>query len=236
MHRHPPAHEPEMPADLALPSVNAHTVAHYSALASGYLIELADGQQAVLIAVKKDAHGGQPALSAVRVSWPRDGVLPLGETYVLSAEEAQAEQPIKVVGAWFSATATVSAERVVLEAIRRGLITPRTCGVPWPLANTWQLSESAAAHIEQYLFEVARTTGCAFPFHDITAALRKMHLRPSLEHAAQCDIVAGETLGRAPRSDEEIIAIWARELARKMRSSDFGALPPLPPDATTGAP
>jgi hypothetical protein len=101
------------------------------------------------------------------------------------------------------------------------MITPRNCGVFWPLAATWQLSEQAAEAIEKYLYEVARTTGCAFPFHDITQALRKMHLRLSSENPAQMDIVTGDTPGRIPHNDDEMLSVWARTLQQRILSSDF---------------
>ena len=129
--------------------------------------------------------------------------------------------PLRVLGVWYAPTAVPRPERVVLEAIRRGFITARTCGVPWPLAPTWQLSAQAAEQIEKYLFQVARSTGTAFPFHDITRAMQRMHLQVSLDNPGQCDIVAGESPGRHPSSDEEMLAVWARELQRRVHSSEL---------------
>jgi hypothetical protein len=123
----------------------------------------------------------------------------------------------------------------VLAAVRRGFITGRTCGVPWPLAPRWQLSAQAADQIEKYLFEVARSTGVAFPFHDITAAMRKMHLQVSLDNPGLCDIATGENPGRAPRTDEEMLSVWGRELQRKVHSSEL-ALGGEVANTTTPAP
>jgi hypothetical protein len=154
-------------------------------------------------------------------------VLPLGETVTIYGSDVNTQGPLRVLGAWYAPLSTPRAEQVVMAAIRRGLITCLTCGVPWPLAPRWQLSEQAAEQIEKYLFEVARSTGVAFPFHDITAAMRKMHLQVSLDNPGLCDIVSGEHPGRAPRTDEEMLSVWGRELQRRIHSSELalGAQP-----------
>ncbi len=227
MKRPPPAAEPEIPAELSLPYVPAQEVTDWQKLEQGQLIELRDGQQGVLLSVNRAAQVEQTepaALSLVRVTWPRTSALPLGQVFYLSAADAKSHGTFLVHGTWYTAKGTLAAERVVIEAIRRGLITPRNCGVAWPLAATWQLSEQAAEEIEKYLYEVARTTGCAFPFHDIAQALRHMHLRLSSENPAQVDIVSGDSPGRIPHNDEEMLSMWARTLQQKMLSSDF-ALP-----------
>jgi hypothetical protein len=227
MKRPPPAAEPEIPAELSLPYVPAKEVADFRQLESGQLVELRDGQLGMVLAVEtalKPEQTEAVALCLVRVGWPRDSALPLGQVFELSLGAARDNGTFMVHGTWYAPKGTLSPERVVIEAIRRGLITPRTCGVAWPLAATWQLSEQAAEEIEKYLYEVARTTGCAFPFHDITAALRQMHLRLSAENPAQMDIVSGDKPGHIPRNDEEMLSVWARTLQQKMLSSDF-ALP-----------
>jgi hypothetical protein len=219
-----PAAEPEIPAELTMPYVPARELEDWRQLEQGQLIELSDGQQGVLLSVDGSLRPDQAeskALGYVRVAWPRDGALPLGQTVELSAAAAGANGKFLVHGAWYSPKGTLSAERVIIEAIRRGLITPRNCGVAWPLAATWQLSGQAAEEIEKYLYEVARTTGCAFPFHDITQALCKLHLRLSTANPAQMDIVSGDSLSRLPRDDEEMLSVWARTLQQKMLSSDF---------------
>jgi len=234
MKRPPPAAEPEIPAELSIPFIPAKEVKDWRQLEQGQLIELRDGQQGVLLSVVGTAAKDAVALRLVRVAWPRENALPLGQIFELSADEATAGCPFLLHGVWYSSKGTLASERVVIEAIQRGLITVRTCGVAWPLAPTWQLSEQAAEEIEKYLFEVARTTGCAFPFHDITQALRRMHLRLSPESPAQVDIVTGESPGRGPRNDEEMLSVWARTLQQKMLESDF-ATPGIivPPKAAT---
>lgn len=229
MKRPLPAAEPEIPAELSLPYIPAQEVVDWQKLEPGQLIELPDGQQGVLLFVDKTLRPEQTdaiALRMVRVAWPRQSALPLGQVFELSVAAARANGTFLVHGTWYTAKGTLFAERVVIEAIRRGLITPRNCGVAWPLAATWQLSEQAAQEIEKYLYEVARTTGCAFPFHDITLALRQMHLRLSAENPAQIDIVSGESPGRIPRSDDEMLSMWARTLQQKILASDF-AMPGL---------
>lgn len=221
MKRPPPPAEPEIPAELSIPFAPAKEYLDWRQLEQGQLVELRDGQQGVLLSVAAAAEKDAVALRLVRVVWPRDNALPLGQVFELSAAEATAGAPFLVHGVWYTAKGVLAPERVVIEAIQRGLITVRTCGVAWPLAPTWQLSEQAAEEIEKYLFEVARTTGCAFPFHDITQALRQMHLRLSPESPAQVDIVTGETPGRTPRNDEEMLSVWARTLQQKMLESDF---------------
>jgi hypothetical protein len=226
MKRPPPPAEPEIPAELSLPHVPAREVAEWQKLELGQLIELRDGQQAVVLLVDTSAEDKIEALALrlLRVTWPQDSALPLGQVFELTVAAARANGTFLVHGAWYGGKGVLQAERVVIEAIRRGLITPRNCGVAWPLAATWQLSAQATLEIEKYLYEVARTTGCAFPFHDIAQALHKMHLRLSSENPAQVDIVSGDSLGRVPRSDEEMLSVWARTLQQKMMSSDF-ALP-----------
>jgi hypothetical protein len=217
----PPPAEPEIPAELSLPPVLAHEVPGLSAVAPGQLVELADGEQLLVMSVSVNASQGGAHATALRVGWPRHGALPLGELVALEEPSARLQGPLRVVGAWYAPAAVPRPERVVLEAIRRGFITARTCGVPWPLAPTWQLSPQAAEQIEKYLFQVARSTGTAFPFHDITRAMQRMHLQVSLDNPGQCDIVAGESPGRHPSSDEEMLAVWARELQRRVHSSEL---------------
>jgi hypothetical protein len=224
MMRPPPAAEPEIPAELSLPLTLTQDVPELAAVAPGQLFELPDGQQVILLVTSKSETG--ITATVLRVTWPREAVLPLGETFTLHSGDALAQGPLRVLGAWFAASEVPKTERVVLEAIRRGFITGRTCGVPWPLSPRWQLSEQAAEQIEKYLFEVARSTGVAFPFHDITAAMRKMHLHVSLDNPGLCDIVPGDNPGgRQPRTDEEMLSVWARELQRRVHSSEiaFGA-------------
>jgi hypothetical protein len=245
MKRPPPGAEPEIPTELSLPYVPAREVGDWRQLEQGQVIELRDGQQGVLLTVNPAPLAGGSgsidsaalALRFVRTVWPRDSVLPLGQTVELTAEQAAAQGPILVHGAWYTAKGVLLAERVVIEAIARGLITVRSCGVRWPLAATWQLSNQATDEIEKYLFEVARTTGCAFPFHDIAQALRQMHLRLSMENAAQVDIVSGESPGRIPHSDDEMLGMWARTLQQKIMASDFTVvgivgLPPVGSDSS----
>lgn len=224
MKRPPPPAEPEIPAELSLPHVPAREVGDWRQLEMGQIVELRDGQHGVVLFVNVSDGSEDVALRLVRVSWPRESALPLGQVFELTVAAAQENGPFQVHGAWYGGKGVLNAERVVIEAIRRGMITPRNCGVPWPLAATWQLSAQATEEIEKYLYEVARTTGCAFPFHDIAQALHRMHLRLSSENPAQVDIVSGEALGRMPRSDDEMISVWARTLQQKMLSSDF-ALP-----------
>lgn len=232
----PPA-EPEIPADLSLPPVLAHEVPGLGAIAPGQLVELTDGSQVLVMSLATSESGA--TATAMRVSWPRSGVPPLGEILALEEKSELTRGPLQVLGAWYSPTAVPRPERIMLEAIRRGLITARTCGVPWPLAPTWQLSAQAAEQIEKYLFQVARSTGTAFPFHDITRAMQRMHLQVSLDKPGQCDIVAGESPGRHPSSDEEMLAVWARELQRRVHSSELvlrGAPLTGPPPAPELAP
>ena len=226
MKRPPPAAEPEIPAELSLPYVPAKEIADWKALEQGQLVELRDGQQGLLLSVERDkaTTDDAVALRLLRVSWPRDSALPLGQVNELSVAAARENGTFLVHVTWYAGKGVLNAERVVIEAIRRGLITPRNCGVPWPLAATWQLSAQATEEIEKYLYEVARTTGCAFPFHDIAQALQKMHLRLSSENPAQVDILTGDSVGKAPRNDDEMLGVWARTLQQKMLSSDF-ALP-----------
>lgn len=226
----PPPAEPEIPADLTLPPLLAHEVPGLAAIAPGQLVELTDGSQVLVMSLATSETGANA--TALRVSWPRSGVPPLGEALALEEKSELARGPLQVLGAWYAPAAVPRSERIVLEAIRRGFITPRTCGVPWPLAPTWQLSVQAAEQIEKYLFQVARSTGTAFPFHDITRAMQRMHLQVSLDNPGQCDIIAGESPGRHPSSDEEMLAVWARELQRRVHSSELvlrGAQPPEPP-------
>ena len=211
--------EPEVPAELSLPEVPAHQVAALDAAAPGQLVELGDGQKVLLLSLGK-AEGATTA-TGVRVGWPRGAVLPLGETVALSDKDAAVQGPLQVLGAWYGPQRVPAADRVLLEAIRRGFVTRRTCGVPWPLALTWQLSAQAAEQIEKYLFQVARSTGTAFPFHDITRAMQKMHLQVSAHNPGLCDIVSGETPGRQPTSDEEMLSVWARELQRRVHASEL---------------
>jgi len=228
MHRRPPAPEPEIPAELSIPHIPPLEVADHRVLQQGQLVELRDGQQGVVLSVDAKAENEAPALRYVRVVWPRDGALPLGQVCELSATAAAFNGTYLVHGVWFGSTGKLAAERVIIEAIHRGFITARTCGVAWPLPATWQLSAQAAEQIESYLFEVARSTGCAFPFHDITKALCQMHLRLSPAHPAQLDIVTGESLSRTPKSDDEMLGVWARTLQQKIMLSDF-SVPGLNP-------
>ncbi len=216
----PPAFvEPEIPAELSLPAAPAHEIAALSAAAPGQLVELRDGQQVLLLSLGKT--GETTTATGLRVSWGRGAVLPLGETVALSDQDAAVRGPLQVLGAWYAPQRVPLVERVLLEAIRRGFITRRTCGVPWPLALTWQLSAQAAEQIEKYLFQVARSTGTAFPFHDITRAMQQMHLQPSADNPGLCDIVAGESPGRQPSSDAEMLAVWARDLQRRVHASEL---------------
>lgn len=229
MHRRPPAPEPEIPAELSLPHVPPIEITNFRELQQGFLIELKDGQQGLILSVEPRAEAEATALRYVRVAWPRDGALPLGQVCELSAMAASFNGTFLLHGVWFAATGKLTAERVVIEAIHRGLITAKNCGVAWPLPATWQLSAQAAEQVEGYLFEVARSTGCAFPFHDITKALCQMHLRLSAENPAQLDIVTGESMGRTPKSDDEMLSVWARTLQQKIMLSDFtvpGVEPP----------
>lgn len=226
-----PSCEPEIPPELSLPPVPAHEVPDLAATAPGQLIELMDGQKLLLLSLGKT--DGAATATALRVGWPRSAVLPLGETVALSANEPPAQGPLLVLGAWYSPQRVPRVERILLEAVRRGFVTRRTCGVPWPLARSWQLSEQAAEQIEKYLFQVARSTGTAFPFHDITRAMRQMHLQVSPDNPGLCDIVAGESPGRMPTSDEEMLSVWARELQRRVHSSEL-VLRGLPPGSATG--
>lgn len=235
----PPPAEPEIPADLSLPPMLAHEVPGLGAIAPGQLVELTDGSQVLVMSLATSADGAHA--TALRVSWPRRGVPPLGEVVALDEKSELARGPLRVLGAWYAPTGVPRPERIVLEAIRRGFITARTCGVPWPLAPTWQLSVQAAEQIEKYLFQVARSTGTAFPFHDITRAMQRMHLQVSLDNPGQCDIIAGESPGRQPSSDEEMLAVWARELQRRVHSSELvlrglpqAAPPPIPATALPG--
>lgn len=215
-----PPTEVEIPYDLAMPAQTDQPVAGLPAVAPGQLVELSDGQQ-VLILTLSTAAGAEPVARALRVCWPRHNVLPLGEVFELQPSDPLTQGTLRILGAWYAPNGVPRSERVLLEAIRRGFITSRTCGVPWPMTATWQLSEQASEQIEKYLFEVARTTGCAFPFHDIALAMRQMHLRLSHENPALCDIVTGEVLGRLPRTDDEMLGIWARELQRRVHSSEI---------------
>jgi hypothetical protein len=199
----------------------AHEVPGLSAVAPGQLVELADGEQLLVMSVSVNASQGGAHATALRVSWPHGGVPPLGEVVALDEKSELARGPLRVLGAWYAPTGVPRPERIVLEAIRRGFITARTCGVPWPLAPTWQLSIQAAEQIEKYLFQVARSTGTAFPFHDITRAMQRMHLQVSLDNPGRCDIIAGESPGRQPSSDEEMLAVWARELQRRVNTSEL---------------
>lgn len=228
MHRRPPAPEPEIPAELSIPHVPPLEIADYRALQQGQLVELKDGQQGVVLFVDGKADSEACALRYVRVVWPRDGALPLGQVCELSATAAAFNGTYLVHGVWFGSNGKLAADRVVIEAIHRGFITARTCGVPWPLPATWQLSAQAAEQIESYLYEVARSTGCAFPFHDITKALCQMHLRLSPEHPAQLDIATGDSPSRTPKNDDEMLGVWARTLQQKVMLSDF-SLPGLVP-------
>jgi len=235
MKRPPSSAEPEIPAELSMPYVPAREVADWRQLETGQLVELRDGQQGVVLSAEQslaENNAEAVALRLVRVAWPRESALPLGQVFELSAGEAGRHGVFLVHGTWYTAKGTLQAERVVVEAIRRGMITPRNCGVAWPLAATWQLSAQAAQEIEKYLYEVARTTGCAFPFHDIAQALRRMHLRLSAENPAQVDILTGESLGRVPHNDDEMLSLWARTLQQKILSSDF-TLPGFGPAASS---
>lgn len=234
--RPPPEPELAIPPELSLPLEHPLEIKDWHALVPGQLVELSDGQQVLLLTVEKTGAEPAVALEMVRVKSPRDAVHPLGLTLTMTPSEALAETmngPLKVLGAWYPAERVPVAERVVIEAIRRGFITKRTCGVPWPLGPSWQLSEQAAGQIERYLFEVARTTGCAFPFHDITAAMRTIHLRISAESSSLCDIITGETLGRFPRTDDELLSLWARALQRAIHATDLSVPDPI---ALTRAP
>ena len=82
---------------------------------------------------------------------------------------------------WFAATGKLTPERVVIEAIHRGLITSKNCGVAWPLPATLAAQCASRRAGRELPLRVARSTGCAFPFHDITKALCQMHLRLSAE-------------------------------------------------------
>jgi len=205
--------------ELQLPEIHAQDLPEWRAAQPGQLLELADGQQAVVTAA------GPESLTLLRVAWPRGGALPLGEVFTAGA--AELAPPLRLLGAWYPPKSTPPPERILLEAIRRGFITSHSCGVPWPLGGTMQLSEEAADRIERYLFEVARSTGCAFPFHDIAEAMRSMHLCPRPDNPALCDILSAEELkGRAKPSDEDLLAFWAREVRRRIHTSDWLA-PPL---------
>lgn len=222
------AHRPdlEVPAELRPPPTPAHPVPDLLGVVPGQLVELRDGQAVVVLSLVQagiDAEAHATA-TVVRVSGARAGVLPLGVSFVLLSTDDLAQGPLQVQGAWYHEKSVPPAERVVIEAIHRGLITPKSCGVPWPLSATWQLSDQASAALERYLFEVARSTGCAFPFHDIAAAMRKMHLRQSAEMPSLIDIVTGESPGRTARHDEEMLSLWARELHRRVHASDFSIL------------
>lgn len=223
----PPASvEPEIPAELSPPDVPVHQVPALSATAPGQLVELGDGQQVLVLSLGKTAE--TTTATALRVGWPRGAVLPLGETVALTDKDEVAKGPLQVLGAWYSPPCVPPVERVLLESIRRGFITRRTCSVPWPLALTWQLSAQAAEQIEKYLFQVARSTGTAFPFHDITRAMRQMHLQVSPDNPGLCDIVSGEKPGRQPTSDEEMLSVWARDLQRRVHNSELVLRGPAP--------
>jgi hypothetical protein len=212
----------DLPADLSLPAAPASALADWRLARPGQLIELQDGQRLLLCEAP-----GQPerALVAVRVA-AADPARPLGETVVLSAAEAAAGAPLRLLGAWYPEALVPGPAQVLREAIHRGLITVHSCGVSWPLPGVLQLSEQAAARIEQYLFEVARSTGCAFPFHDIMRAMRSLHLCPRADNPALCDILDGEELHRHQKTpDEELLSFWARELRRRIHTSDWLAHP-----------
>lgn len=208
---------------LTHPEQPAQALASFRAARPGQLVERADGQRLVVLTVRGDASTeDQAALVGVRVGWPLEGVLPLGETVHLSLAEAEEAGPWLLRGAWYAEAATPAAERVVLEAIHRGLITVHTCGVAWPMNALMQLSDQAVLQIERYLFEVARTTGCAFPFHDIAQAMRGMHLAPRPDNPALCDILNPQDLSRhRARPDDELLSLWARELRRRIHGSDW---------------
>jgi hypothetical protein len=208
---------------LTHPEQPALALASFRAARPGQLVERADGQRLLVLSVRGDLAADEPsALVGVRVSWPREGVLPLGETVRLTRAEAEAAAPWSLCGAWYAEAATPAAERVVLEAIHRGLITVHTCGIPWPMNALMQLSDQAVLQIERYLFEVARTTGCAFPFHDIAQAMRGMHLAPRPDNPALCDILNPQDLSRhRARPDDDLLSLWARELRRRIHGSDW---------------
>jgi hypothetical protein len=210
-----------MPIDLTLPPTPAREVPDLAAAAAGQLVELTDGQQVVLLTVAVGQNGAATTATAVRVAWARDCTLPLGETLPLQSGVAPANGPLRILGAWYQPQGVPRAERVVREAIRRGFITRNSCGIPWPLATQWQLSEQAAGQIEKYLYEVARSTGVAFPFNDIAIAMRKMHIEVSLDQPGLLDIVPGETPGRSARTDEEMLSVWARELQRRVHACEI---------------
>lgn len=226
----PPAFvEPEIPAELTPPATPAHEIAALGAAAPGQLVELRDGQQVLLLSLGQT--GEATTATGLRVGWARGTVQPLGETVALGDKDPAAQGPLQVLGAWYSPQRVPQVERVLLEAIRRGFITRRTCGVPWPLALTWQLSAQAAEQIEKYLFQVARSTGTAFPFHDITRAMQQMHLQLSPHNPGLCDIVSGESPGRQPTSDAEMLSVWARDLQRRVHASELVLSGPSSPAA-----
>ena len=147
---HRPDHE--IPQELQPPPTPAHEAADLFGIVPGQLVELRDGQQVVVLSlvsagIDAEAHA---TATVVRVRWPRSGPLPLGVSLTLLSTDDLAQGPLQVLGAWFHEKSVPGPERVVLEAIHRGLITKASCGVPWPLSSTWQLSPQAAAQIERF--------------------------------------------------------------------------------------
>jgi hypothetical protein len=64
--------------------------------------------------------------------------------------------------------------------------------------------------------------------------MRKMHLHVSLDNPGLCDIVPGDNpSGHQPRTDEEMLSVWARELQRRVHSSEVAFGAQTPADAET---
>src|SRR5579862_6843995 len=98
-HHHRPMPKESIPLHLPLPEVHERDVFDWRELHPGQLIRLLDEQQLVVAQCHPD--GGARSLCLVRVSWPADGVLPLGEVVWMSAEEADACAPARLLGAWY---------------------------------------------------------------------------------------------------------------------------------------
>lgn len=231
MHHPRPRVKDSIPPYLPLPEIQQQDLHDWRLLQPGQLIRHGDGSKSVVV---HTTHGADRearatvgehrhrALCLLRVGWPDGGVMPLGETCWHTEKEAEGLMPLHLLGAWYHPQATPSAPRVLNEAIRRGFITAHTCGVPWPLCPTLQLSDQATQQIERYLFEVARSTGCAFPFHDIALALRNMHLLPRPDNPSLCDLQSEGDLRRHHADD--LLSLWAREVRQRMHGSEWGPL------------
>src|SRR5580693_5435286 len=103
MKRPTPTADIDIPAELSMPFVPPKEVTDWRQLEQGQLVELRDGQHGVVLSVERTAEPtAEPAaaeavvLRLLRVAWPRENPLPLGQALELAAAAAGESGPFLV--------------------------------------------------------------------------------------------------------------------------------------------